>query len=93
MKNFKSYNQDQLSVWTWRLRLDMHIINLTLYNYFLTLKGLENYYLYHTSIGEIYFEMNEKTMARKSYEKSMHLTNSQQEKQLLKYTISSRGDV
>jgi len=59
----------------------------------LAIKGLENYYLYHTSIGEMYFDMNEKSKARKSYEIAMQLTNSQQEKQLLKNKISNCGDV
>jgi RNA polymerase sigma factor (sigma-70 family) len=49
----------------------------------LQIKGLENYYLYHTSIGEIYYELHDKYKAKKFYEKALHLTTSRQEKQLL----------
>ena len=53
------------------------------------IKGLENYYLYHTSIGEIYYELNNKQAAKKFYEKALELTTSQQEQQLLKNKIVS----
>jgi predicted RNA polymerase sigma factor len=49
----------------------------------LQIKGLENYYLYHTSIGEIYYELHDKHKAKKFYETALHLTTSRQEKQLL----------
>jgi len=49
----------------------------------LQIKGLENYYLYHTSIGEIYYELHDKDKAKKFYEKALHLTTSRQEQQLL----------
>ena len=52
-------------------------------NQLLQIKGLENYYLYHTSIGEIYFELQNKNEAKKFYEKALHLTTSRQEQQLL----------
>ena len=45
--------------------------------------GLENYYLYYTSIGELYYELNNKEEAKKYYEKAMKLTTSRQEQQLL----------
>jgi len=51
------------------------------------IRGLENYYLYHTSIGEIYFEMHNKKEARKYYEMALQLTTSQQQQQLLKDKI------
>jgi RNA polymerase sigma factor (sigma-70 family) len=54
----------------------------------LKIKGLENYYLYHTSVGELYFELQDKKMAKKFYETALHLTNSKQEQQLLKNKIS-----
>jgi RNA polymerase sigma-70 factor (ECF subfamily) len=54
----------------------------------LKIKGLENYYLYHTSIGELYFELQNKKMAKKFYETALHLTASKQEQQLLKDKIS-----
>jgi len=47
------------------------------------IKGLENYYLYHASIGEVYYEMNNKTEARKYYEAALQLTTSKQEQQLI----------
>ncbi len=53
----------------------------------LKIKGLENYYLYHTSIGEIYYELQEKEKARECYEQALHLTSSQQEQELLKAKI------
>jgi len=49
----------------------------------LQIKGLENYYLYHTSIGEIYFELKERQKAKDHYEKALHLTHSRSEQQLL----------
>lgn len=47
------------------------------------IKGLEQHHLYYASIGEIYFEMNEKANARYYFEKAFSLTLSQSEKQLL----------
>lgn len=55
----------------------------------LSIKGLDDYYLYHTSIGEIYFEMEKKAEAKKFYETALHLTASQQEQQLLRKKIRS----
>ena len=55
----------------------------------LKIKGLEDYYLYHTSIGEIYFEMANRSQAKKSYETALHLTTSHQEQDLLKRKIAS----
>jgi len=49
----------------------------------LEIKGLENYYLYYTSLGEIYYELLDKGMAKTFYEKALKLTTSRQEKQLL----------
>jgi RNA polymerase sigma-70 factor (ECF subfamily) len=49
----------------------------------LGIEGLENYYLYHTSIGEIYFELHDKDKAKKFYERALCLTTSRQEQQLL----------
>jgi RNA polymerase sigma-70 factor (ECF subfamily) len=55
----------------------------------LKIKGLEDYYLYHTSIGEIYFEMKDKKKAKKFYETALRLTSSHQEQELLMKKISS----
>ncbi|MGQ0739041.1 MAG: RNA polymerase sigma factor [Bacteroidota bacterium] len=52
------------------------------------IKGLEKHYLYYASIGEIYFDMNEKANARLYFEKAFSLTLSQSEKQLLIEKIS-----
>jgi RNA polymerase sigma factor (sigma-70 family) len=49
----------------------------------LQIKGLENYHLYHTSIGEIYYELHDKSNAKKFYEKALHLTTSRPQQQLL----------
>jgi RNA polymerase sigma factor (sigma-70 family) len=53
------------------------------------ISGLENYYLYHTSIGEIYYELDNKQAAKKYYEAALRLTTSQQEQQLLRNKIMS----
>lgn len=53
------------------------------------IKGLENYYLYYTSIGEVYFELNNKAEARKYYEVALKLTASKQEQQLLAAKIQN----
>ncbi len=53
------------------------------------ISGLENYYLYHTSMGEIYFELHNKAAAKKSYEAALRLTTSHQERELLKSKILS----
>jgi RNA polymerase sigma factor (sigma-70 family) len=55
----------------------------------LNIHGLENYYLYYTSIGEIYFEMENKSKAKTCYQAALKLTTSHQEQQLLMKKISS----
>jgi RNA polymerase sigma factor (sigma-70 family) len=52
------------------------------------IKGLEHHHLYYASIGEMYFELQEKENARTYFEKAILLTNSQTEKQLLLEKIS-----
>jgi RNA polymerase sigma factor (sigma-70 family) len=47
------------------------------------IKGLENYYIYHTSIGEIYFELHNYELAKKYYEIALSLTASRSEQQLI----------
>lgn len=47
------------------------------------IKGLEHHHIYYTSIGEMYFDLNEKENARYYFEKAFQLTDSQTEKQLL----------
>jgi RNA polymerase sigma factor (sigma-70 family) len=52
-----------------------------------SIKGLEKYYLYYTSLGEVYYELRDLEKARSYYEKALYLTNSQQEQELLKTKI------
>jgi len=56
------------------------------------IKGLENYYLYHTAIGEIYFDLHRKKDARRYYEKALSLTRSHAEQQLLQEKINACAD-
>ena len=49
----------------------------------LSIKDLEDYYLYHTSVGELYFELNNKTEAKKYFQKALLLATSRQEQELL----------
>lgn len=49
----------------------------------LSIDKLEHYYLYHTTIGEIYFELGHHSEARKYFQKAVALTPSKQEQQLL----------
>lgn len=47
------------------------------------LKGLENYYLYHTALGELYFEEEETEEALRCFRRAAALTTSFAERQLL----------
>ena len=47
------------------------------------INGLEHHHLYLASIGEIHFEMQNKTEAKKFYQKALHFTSSGHEQQLL----------
>jgi RNA polymerase sigma factor (sigma-70 family) len=53
-----------------------------------TIKGLENYYLYHASAGEIYFDLDKKEQAKSCFQKAFSLTASSSEQQLLLEKIS-----
>jgi len=53
------------------------------------IKGLENYYIYYTSIGEIYFELHNYESAKKYYETALSLTSSRSEQQLLLTKINN----
>ena len=55
----------------------------------LSIKSLDNYYLYHTSVGEVYFEMGQRENAKKYYEKAILLTSSKQEQHLLQVKIEN----
>lgn len=53
------------------------------------IKGLENHYLYYASIGEIYFELQNKAEAKKFYQKALEFTSSGPDQQLLISKINS----
>jgi RNA polymerase sigma factor (sigma-70 family) len=57
-----------------------------------SLSGLENYYLYHTALGEVYFSLQQKMLAKAHYEKGLSLTRSAAEQQLLQEKIAACGD-
>lgn len=48
-----------------------------------TKKELDSYYLYHATIGELYFRIKRYTEAKIALEKAVQLTHSKQEKELL----------
>jgi len=52
-------------------------------------KGLEKYYLYHTAIGEMYFELHQRTEALSAYKKALRLTHSAAEQQLIAEKIKA----
>ena len=58
----------------------------------LSIKNLDHYYLYHTSIGELYFELNNKTEAKKYFQKALTITTSRQEQELLMDKLEKCGD-
>ncbi|MBL7739509.1 MAG: sigma-70 family RNA polymerase sigma factor [Chitinophagaceae bacterium] len=47
------------------------------------IKGLEQHHLYYASIGEMYFELEQKENAKNYFKKAFRLTHSQTERQLL----------
>jgi RNA polymerase sigma-70 factor (ECF subfamily) len=53
----------------------------------LAIKELEENHLYHTAIGEMYFELAQKDQAKERYEQALRLTASRQEQQLLRDKI------
>jgi len=53
------------------------------------IKGLEKHHLYYASIGEIYFELQNKEAAKRFYQKALQLTSSGHEQQLLINKINS----
>ena len=52
------------------------------------IKGLEQHHIYHASIGEMYFELDEKAVAKEYFEQAYMLTDSLTEQQLLLKKIS-----
>lgn len=55
----------------------------------LEIKVLDEYYLYHTAIGEVHFENGNKKEAFVSYQRAIQLTVSTAERQLLREKIKS----
>jgi RNA polymerase sigma-70 factor (ECF subfamily) len=53
------------------------------------IKGLENHHLYYATLGEIYFDLENKIEAKKFFTKALALTSSSYEQQLLMSKISS----
>jgi len=53
------------------------------------IKGLENHHLYYATLGEIYFDLENKIEAKKFFTKALELTSSSYEQQLLMNKISS----
>ncbi|MEI9911851.1 MAG: hypothetical protein WDO71_20730 [Bacteroidota bacterium] len=52
------------------------------------IKGLEQHHLYYASIGEMYFDLQQKENAKNYFEKALRLTNSRREQQFLLEKIS-----
>jgi RNA polymerase sigma-70 factor (ECF subfamily) len=50
--------------------------------------GLEQHHFYHAAIGEMYYELEKKGLAKDCFEKAYALTNSAAEKQVLKEKIA-----
>jgi RNA polymerase sigma factor (sigma-70 family) len=53
------------------------------------LQGMEKYYLYHATLGELYKEIRDTQTAKSHFEKAIELTNSTAEKELLIRKMSS----
>jgi RNA polymerase sigma factor (sigma-70 family) len=53
------------------------------------IKGLEHHHLYYATVGEIYFDLENKEEAKKFYQKALELTTSTFEQQLLLNKISN----
>ena len=53
------------------------------------IKGLENHHLYYATLGEIYFDLENKVEAKKFFTKALKLTSSSYEQQLLMSKINS----
>ncbi len=56
------------------------------------IKGMEKYYLYHTAIGEVYFDLHCREDAHHHYQKALLLTRSLAEQQLLQDKINACND-
>jgi RNA polymerase sigma-70 factor (ECF subfamily) len=53
------------------------------------IKGLEDHHIYYASIAEVYFDLENKTEAKRFFKKALELTSSSYEQQLLISKISS----
>lgn len=57
-------------------------------NELLKITGLEKYYLYYASAGEIYLDLDQKTEAKSYFEKAIQLTSSLSEQELLQEKLN-----
>lgn len=55
----------------------------------LRIHDLKNYHIYHTSLGEIYYDLDKKAEAKKEFETAYRLTRSRSEQELLSGRIKS----
>ena len=53
----------------------------------LSIDGLQQHYLYHAALGDVYVEVGDRASARERYERALYLTSSIAEKKLLQYKI------
>jgi RNA polymerase sigma factor (sigma-70 family) len=53
------------------------------------IKGLENHYLYHAALGEVFYQMNKKSEAKHHFEQAYQLTPSHAEKQFIDAKIKN----
>ena len=53
------------------------------------IKGLEHHHLYYATVGEIYFDLENKREAKRFFQKALELTSSTYEKQLLYSKINN----
>jgi len=53
----------------------------------LAIDGLQQHYLYHAALGDVYVEVGDRASARERYERALYLTSSIAEKKLLQYKI------
>ena len=57
----------------------------------MSIKTLDRYYLFHTSIGEMHYELNNKEEAKKHFQKALALTQSKPVRDLLQSKLAKCG--
>jgi len=53
----------------------------------LAIEGLQQHYLYHAALGDVYVDVGDLAAARASYERALYLTSSIAEKKLLQFKM------